>query len=71
MDYEQIMGPKVERVTMDDICMFFVDYITTDMLGQTGHTHRVLSDVSPQGVLDPRCLELTKYHSIAVGKDYA
>lgn len=57
------------EVTVDDMTSFFVTHMKHDNLGRIAVAHRYWADRQPEGVKDPRCLELAQLHSMAV--DYA
>ena len=70
MDYTA-PEPEVSKgpVTVNDITKFFVTHIKNDNLGRIATAHRYWADSLPDGVKDPKCLELAHLHSQAV--DYA
>jgi RNA-dependent RNA polymerase len=53
-------------VTVDDMTSFFVTYMRYDNLGRIAVAHRYWADARPEGVKDPKCLELANLHSTAV-----
>eukprot|EP00026_Physarum_polycephalum_P000560 Phypoly_transcript_00561.p1 GENE.Phypoly_transcript_00561~~Phypoly_transcript_00561.p1 ORF type:complete len:1059 (+),score=104.59 Phypoly_transcript_00561:1178-4354(+) len=53
-------------VDISDIHNFFIDYMKNDILGMVANTHLAIADSSPLGPNDPKCLQLTELHSIAV-----
>ncbi|KAI0225425.1 hypothetical protein L0F63_001438 [Massospora cicadina] len=66
MSYVGAKPKYVERVTIDDVKRFFVDYIMNDCLGQIANAHLVRADLSISGALDPDCITLAHLHSKAV-----
>lgn len=52
-----------------DGAKFFLDYISSDLLGAIATRHLQIADASPIGSRDPDCLTLAALHSDAV--DYA
>ncbi|ORY60531.1 RNA dependent RNA polymerase-domain-containing protein [Pseudomassariella vexata] len=53
-------------VQIKDIVKFFVEYMKNDSLGTIANAHLAMSDCSPQGPKDERCLKLARLHSNAV-----
>jgi RNA-dependent RNA polymerase len=53
-------------VTVDDMTSFFVTYMKYDNLSRIAVAHRYWADASPDGVKDPKCIELAELHSTAV-----
>nr|XP_043618244.1 RNA-dependent RNA polymerase 2 [Erigeron canadensis] len=53
-------------VTLDEICKFFVDYMTSDTLGAISNAHLVHADREPEKALSSKCLQLATLHSMAV-----
>jgi len=51
---------------MDDVAEFFVDYISSDVLGVIAINWLIIADQSSLGVFDPDCLKLSELHSDAV-----
>ncbi|MCJ1473449.1 hypothetical protein MMC13_002100 [Lambiella insularis] len=67
MDYTALSPVEVNRdVTTDDITTFFVNYMKNDSLPMIAHAHLATADYLPNGVKDPKCLELAQLHSKAV-----
>ncbi len=67
MDYES-QKPKIHPrpIEISDIITFFVDFIRNDQLGRIANAHLALSDQSPEGVKDKKCVHLAKLFSLAV-----
>ncbi|KAH8823568.1 RNA dependent RNA polymerase-domain-containing protein [Flagelloscypha sp. PMI_526] len=65
MDYTPVAPVKMGRsIVIDDILRFFVDFMTSDVLGLVSHTHLALSDkYSPS---HPHCIRLAQLASNAV-----
>ncbi|KAL9641668.1 hypothetical protein ABK040_016899 [Willaertia magna] len=64
---EDFVEKKVDdKVTVDDIVHFFIDYITNDNLGKIANAHLAHSDTQQEGIYSNECLELARLHSIAV-----
>jgi hypothetical protein len=68
MDYESSTKIKIKScdVEIEDVINFFVDFIEVDQLGRLANAHVAISDFSPLGVKDPRCIDLAKLFSEAV-----
>ena len=67
MDYRA--PPKIEldrSITDNDLANFFIRYMKNDSLPTIAHAHVAHADASPDGVKDPKCLELAALHSKAV-----
>jgi hypothetical protein len=45
---------------------FFFEYQDNELLGKIDNAALILADKSPYLARDPRCLELSKFHSFAV-----
>ena len=56
---------KPEPVSLEDVMDFFVKFIEVDQLGRLANAHVAISDESPLGIRDPRCIELAKAFSAA------
>jgi hypothetical protein len=52
--------------TMDDVAEFFVDYISSDVLGIIAINWMITADQSQQGIFDEDCIKLSYLHSDAV-----
>jgi RNA-dependent RNA polymerase len=52
--------------TIHDVADFIVDFINSDIIGLIAIQHLIISDQSPKGVEDPRCILLAELHSDAV-----
>jgi hypothetical protein len=52
--------------TMDDVADFFVDYISSDVLGIVATNWLIIADQSKEGIFDADCLKLGDLHSDAV-----
>ena len=63
-------GAKPEKsdgpVKVDHMTSFFVTYMKHDNLSRIAVAHRYWADARPDGVKDPKCLELANLHSTAV-----
>ncbi|KAI9495484.1 RNA dependent RNA polymerase-domain-containing protein [Zychaea mexicana] len=57
---------QVDQVKIGHIQKFFVNYINNDNLGQIANSHLAISDKSPMGAMDGRCVRLAQLHSLAV-----
>jgi hypothetical protein len=67
MNYRSPQSKQIDRdVSIDDVQRFFVEFIENDQLGRIANAHVAIADNSPQGVKDPRCIELAKLFSLAV-----
>ena len=67
MDFKGATPAESDRpVTVNDITSFFVTYMKYDNLSRIAVAHRYWADASPDGVKDPKCLELAALHSTAV-----
>ena len=67
MDYGSSKSKnKGSNVNIHDVIEFFVSFIETDQLGRLANAHVAISDSSPDGVCDPRCIELASAFSKAV-----
>ncbi|KAF9236238.1 RNA dependent RNA polymerase-domain-containing protein [Melanogaster broomeanus] len=67
--YYPSVGPfQLDRPsTIDDICDFIVEYIHSDVVGLVSDKHIVIAGNTPcHGTLDPSCLLLARWHSLAV-----
>ena len=69
LSYTSKPALEVDRVKIPDITKFFVNYINSDNLGQIANSHLAISDKSPLGAKDGRCIRLSQLHSSAVGKN--
>ena len=58
----------MQRIVVDNVIDFFVDYIKIDNLGIIANAHVVFADKLPQGTLELPCIGLAKLHSIAAGE---
>ncbi|KAK9448603.1 RNA dependent RNA polymerase-domain-containing protein [Limtongia smithiae] len=69
MDYTP-PAPQVkagdEVVSVDDRRKFMIDYMKKDKLGVIALSHLAFQDSSRDGVMDAKCLQLAKLHSMAV-----
>ncbi|KAE8266717.1 hypothetical protein A4X09_0g5627 [Tilletia walkeri] len=66
-EYPIVKPVTLQRdVVIDDVVDFFLDYIESDQLGRIANLHLLNADRSPQGVLDPMCIQLAELHSTAV-----
>ncbi|KJZ71946.1 hypothetical protein HIM_08626 [Hirsutella minnesotensis 3608] len=66
-DYPRTRPPELDRpVTRDDIADFFIKFMKTDILGLIANRHQILADVSDQGTVDGKCVQLAEMHSTAV-----
>ena len=52
--------------TMADIAEFFIDFIANDTLGQICTRHAIIADQSSDGVMNPKCVTLSRLASTAV-----
>ncbi|KAK2460832.1 hypothetical protein APHAL10511_007302 [Amanita phalloides] len=52
--------------TVEDICDFIVEYISSDVLGLVSDRLLVIADQSNEGIFDPACLKLARLCSKAV-----
>ncbi|KAH7883759.1 RNA-directed RNA polymerase 2 [Phlebopus sp. FC_14] len=52
--------------TMEDVGEFFMEYITSDIIGLIAQSWLLTADQSPHGIFDPRCTILASLHSDAV-----
>ena len=50
----------------DTLISFFRKFVTNDRLGQIDNCHMALADSSPLYANDPRCIQLSELHGIAV-----
>ncbi|KAK7616214.1 RNA dependent RNA polymerase-domain-containing protein [Phyllosticta citricarpa] len=66
MDFTPPQKTFVDRVRLEDIARFFVEYIKNDSLGRIATNHLALADSEEIGVLSERCLTLAQLHSTAV-----
>lgn len=67
LEYEAPKPVTVEdRVTIDNIISFFLDYIRNDNLGLIAVAHKIHADLNANGVLSDKCIELAKLHTLAV-----
>ena len=57
---------KTEKISINDIIEFFVNFIEVDQLGRIANMHVALADSSEDGVRNPMCIELAKIFSLAV-----
>ncbi|KAH9018115.1 RdRP-domain-containing protein [Lactarius pseudohatsudake] len=55
--------------TVEDICDFIVEFISSDVMGLLADRHIIIADQSKDGVFDDRCMKLAELCSKAV--DYA
>lgn len=55
-----------KEVTLLAISEFFLQYMTSDVLGRVANTHLALATMSPEKADNKRCLDLAHLHSIAV-----
>lgn len=51
---------------MSDVADFFVEYISSDVVGIIAINWLIIADQSQSGILDPDCLKLAQLHSDAV-----
>lgn len=58
-------GPD-QPVTLEAISEFFLQYMTSDVLGRVANTHLALATISPSKADDEACLKLANLHSTAV-----
>ena len=71
VDPANYVGKEPQRapdkaVEMDEVFEFFVKYMQNDSLGKICNAHMALADLSPDGALDPVCIELAQLQSDAV-----
>lgn len=68
MDYSTSVKTKIKEtpVEIKDVIEFFVKFIEIDQLGRLANAHVAISDLSPSGLNDPRCIDLAKLFSAAV-----
>ncbi|KAH7057296.1 RNA dependent RNA polymerase-domain-containing protein [Macrophomina phaseolina] len=69
MDFTPPQKQTVQKVTMEHITKFFVEYIKNDSLGVIANAHLAAADFEDEGVMSKRCnigLELARIHSTAV-----
>lgn len=58
-------GPN-KPVTLEAIAEFFLEYMTSDVLGRVANTHLAIATKSPDKAKDKECLRLAGLHSTAV-----
>ncbi|CAB5366262.1 unnamed protein product [Rhizophagus irregularis] len=66
MNYKGQKPEVVEKVTMDDIKKFFVNYVFSDQLGRIANAHLARADFYPEGAKHESCIKLAHLHSDAV-----
>ncbi|QSZ30829.1 hypothetical protein DSL72_000387 [Monilinia vaccinii-corymbosi] len=67
MSYAASQAVTTRRpVEVRDLKKFFVKYMKNDSLPTIAHAHLAQADLLPQGIKDPKCLELAELHSKAV-----
>ncbi|KAI9645329.1 hypothetical protein NHQ30_006065 [Ciborinia camelliae] len=67
MSYAALDPVALKRqVEVRDLMKFFVKYMKNDSLPTIAHSHLAQADFLPQGIKDPKCLELAELHSKAV-----
>eukprot|EP00898_Chlorokybus_atmophyticus_P003162 jgi/Chlat1/3847/Chrsp26S03977 len=67
MDYKSPPEKTLDYpARLDDIQDFFLEYMQNDSLGQIANAHLAISDYANLGVLDRRCIELARLHSVSV-----
>jgi RNA-dependent RNA polymerase len=66
MNYESPKPEVVDRVTMDDIKRFFVNYVFSDQLGKIANAHLAKADSFDVGAAHGECIRLAQLHSQAV-----
>ena len=54
------------EVTIEQIAEFFMQYMTSDVLGRVANTHLALATIKPEKADAEECLKLAKLHSTAV-----
>ncbi|KAF2741259.1 RdRP-domain-containing protein [Polyplosphaeria fusca] len=57
---------QADTITTDDIAEFFVAYMKNDSLARIALAHLAQADYNAEGVMDDKCLELARLHSLAV-----
>ncbi|KAE8149813.1 RNA dependent RNA polymerase-domain-containing protein [Aspergillus avenaceus] len=66
-DYPRVPASDIGRVVeVDDMAGFFVDFMSTDILGLIAVRHMIVADQSELGTCDPMCRKLAELHSTAV-----
>ncbi|GBC00871.1 hypothetical protein RclHR1_00040022 [Rhizophagus clarus] len=66
MNYQAQRPEMVNKVTMDHIKKFFVNYILSDQLGIIANAHLAKADASDVGAFHGQCMRLAQLHSDAV-----
>ncbi|GBC04988.1 hypothetical protein RclHR1_00060001 [Rhizophagus clarus] len=66
MNYKAQKPDEVDRVTMDHIKKFFVNYVFSDQLGRIANAHLARADYFPEGAKHESCIRLAHLHSDAV-----
>ncbi|RIA85008.1 putative RNA-dependent RNA polymerase 1 [Glomus cerebriforme] len=66
MNYRSPKLTTVDKVTMDDIKTFFVNYLFSDQLGKIANSHLAKADYFPTGAFHGQCIRLAHLHSEAV-----
>lgn len=66
-EYPRIRPADIDRrVRKTDIIDFFLNYIISNKVGMIANRHAVISDQSPDGALNPRCILLSGMYSVAL-----
>lgn len=66
-DYQFEKAPELDHpITLKDVGEFFVDFMQNNILGLIANRHLIISDQSPMGIHDERCLKLAEMASVAV-----
>ncbi|KAF2757358.1 RdRP-domain-containing protein [Pseudovirgaria hyperparasitica] len=66
MDFTAPKGIEKNKVTIDDMSSFFVNYIRNDQLGTIATAHLAQADRLEDGIRSKTCLKLAELHSCAV-----